>query len=426
MHTRENGDGFRKNKRMRILFLTPRFPWPLIGGDRIKSYHLLKHLARRHEVTLVTFSHNSSSATEEQKEAIEKIGVEFHSIPLNPIIAGLRSVSSLFNDLPLEVAFYTQPKFTRKVDKLCAERNFDLGISFFMRTAEYIRNYSFKKILIAEDCRLMYQSRSSEASKNLQQRIIRQWETHRLRRYEPEVTKHFDCTTLVTREDIAAMRTQNSAARYALLTNGVELDVYVPNFNMESRTGILFVGKLDVWANEQMARLIIHEILPAIRAVRPDATLSIVGANPSASLRRIAGNGVEIHANVPSVKTYMQSAAVFLHPHKGASGIQNKALQAMACGCPVATTPTGVQGIAARHGEEVLIAKSSDELAEHALTLLNEPKYALRLARNARKVVEANHSWNAIDVALDKILAEIFSVAGTPQIKSEIKKYRYE
>ncbi|GAB1430637.1 glycosyltransferase family 4 protein [Ignavibacteria bacterium] len=421
MHTRENGNELRKNKRMSILFLTPRFPWPLIGGDRIKSYHLLKHLARNNEVTLVTFSHNSL-VTEEQKKAVEQIGVEFHAIPLNPIIAGLRSASSLFNDLPLEVAFYTQPKFTRKVDELCAERNFDLGISFFMRTAEYIRNYSFKKILIAEDCRLMYQSRSSEASKNLQQRIIRQWETHRLRRYEPEVTKHFDCTTLVTREDIAAMRTQNPAAGYALLTNGVELDVYTPNFNMISRTGILFVGKLDVWANEQMARLIIHEILPYIRTIRPDVALSIVGANPSASLRRLAGNGVEIYANVPSVKTYMQSAAVFLHPHKGASGIQNKALQAMACGCPVVTTQTGVQGIAVRHGEEVLIAKSSEELAEHALTLLNKPEYALRLARNARIVIEKYHSWEAIDNAFDNILAELFSATGAPQIKSATKK----
>lgn len=407
MYTCKDGGVARKGKRKRVLFLTPRFPWPLIGGDRIKSYHLLKHLARSHEVTLVTFSHGSR-ATEEQEASMKKIGIDLHSVPLNPVVAGLRSAMSLFNDLPLEIAFYTQPQFARKVEELCTTRNFDLGISFFMRSAEYIRNRPFKKILIAEDCRLMYQSRSSEASESMRQRIIRQWEAHRLRYYEPKVAGHFDCTTLVTQEDIAAMRRQNPNAQYALLTNGVELDVFTPNFDIKSRSGILFVGKLDVWANEQMARLIIRDILPSIRAARPDTTLSIVGANPSTALRRLAGEGVEIHANVPSVKPYMQSAAVFLHPHKGASGIQNKALQAMACGCPVATTLTGIQGIAVRHGEDVLVAKTTDELAEHALTLLNEPEYALRLARNARKVIEANHSWGAIDRAFDNILAELF------------------
>lgn len=405
-HTNGNGTHFyRQDKRLRILFLTPRFPWPLIGGDRIKSYHLLKHLARQHEVTLVAFNHGSA-ATNQQRDAIAGLGVELFDVPLNPLKAGLRSGSSLFNRLPLEIAFYTQPEFAAIVDELCASRRFDLGISFFMRTAEYIRHRPFKKLLIAEDCRVMYQSRSSEASESLQQRLVRRWEVRRLRRYEPNVVSDFDCTTLVTAEDIAAMRRQNSDADYALLTNGVELDTYT--FGTSERNGILFAGKLDVWANHQMACSIIRDILPKVQQEIPSTPLSIVGSCPRPALQRLEGNGVKIHANVPSFTPYLHAASVFLHPHKGASGIQNKVLQAMACGCPVVTTPTGIQGIAARHGEEVMIARSEEEFTHHVITLLRDPALAQRLARNARKVVERNHSWEAIDGALDGVLKSLF------------------
>ena len=406
-HTNGAGARLRPHKRLRILFLTPRFPWPLIGGDRIKSYHLLRHLARRQEVTLVAFNHGGP-ADDSQRAAMADIGVELYDVPLNPVAAGLRSVGSLFNGLPLEIAFYTQPEFTRIVDELCATRKFDLGVAFFMRTAEYLRKRPFKKLLIAEDCRLMYQSRSSEASESFKQRLVRQWEVRRLQRYEPAVADDFDCTSLVTNEDIAAMRRQNPNALYALLTNGVELDVFSPNFDMAVRAGLLFAGKLDVYANDQMARAIVRDILPAVRAAQPGTTLSIVGSRPRPAVQRLAGEGVEIHPNVPSFTPYLQSAAVFLHPHKGASGIQNKILQAMACGCPVVTSPTGIQGIAARHGGEVMIAHTEEDYARHVVTLLHEPKLAEQLARNARKVVEEHHSWAAIDAALDNIIAGIF------------------
>jgi glycosyltransferase involved in cell wall biosynthesis len=202
------------------------------------------------------------------------------------------------------------------------------------------------------------------------------------------------------------MRRQNPDAGYALLTNGVELDTYT--FGTTERSGILFAGKLDVWANHQMACSIIRDILPAVRREIPGTPLSVVGSRPASALQRLEGNGVEIHPNVPSFTPYLHGAEVFLHPHKGASGIQNKVLQAMACGCPVVTTPTGIQGIDVRHGEEVMIARSQEEFTRHVITLLREPALAERLARNARLVVERNHSWEAIDTAFDGVLESLF------------------
>src|SRR5688572_20227736 len=110
---------------MRIIFLTPRFPFPLIGGDRIKSYHMLKHLAKTHEVTLVSFNHGGLP-TAEQIQKIRDINVTVYPVPLWPGRAGLFSTKTLTSDLPLEVAFYTQKNFRSVVDRLLAEQGFDL------------------------------------------------------------------------------------------------------------------------------------------------------------------------------------------------------------------------------------------------------------------------------------------------------------
>ncbi|MBU3742100.1 MAG: hypothetical protein FGM24_07410, partial [Candidatus Kapabacteria bacterium] len=166
-----------------ILFLTPRFPWPLIGGDRVKSYYVLRHLASRHHVILVSFNHGAPASTE-QRCAIESLGVEVHDVALNPIVAGMASMRTLTTHLPLEIAFYTRPDFARVVESVLSNNKVDVGISFFMRTAEYLRHRSMPKVLIAEDCRAEYQSRSTNAARSLHQKLIRWWETRKLRTYE--------------------------------------------------------------------------------------------------------------------------------------------------------------------------------------------------------------------------------------------------
>jgi len=116
---------------------------------------------------------------------------------------------------------------------------------------------------------------------------------------------------------------------------------------------------------------------------------------------------VIIHADVPDIEPYYHQSAVFLHPHAGASGIQNKVLQAMAMGCPVVTTPTGIQGNPAQPGRDVLIGRTDAELAEHCITLLRNPDLRSQIARRARVLVEQTHSWEAVFNSLDAIVEEV-------------------
>ncbi|MFP4527801.1 MAG: glycosyltransferase [Candidatus Kapaibacterium sp.] len=394
--------------KLRILFLTPRFPFPLIGGDRVKPYYIMSHLAQKHEITLVSFFHGGTAPKSYVRE-VENLGVRVFDIPLLPMNAAMRTASRMFGRLPLEVLFYTQKEFRERVDELLTNEKFDLGFSFFMRTAEYLKDAPIKKILMAEDCRTLYQRRSFEKSASLKQKIVRLWEHKKLRSYEPEIVNHFDATTFVTRRDIDSMTEMNPDARYRLLTNGTDLNKFKPLEKYEDREGILFAGKLDVWANVLMVRQIVNEIFPRIKQKVRDVHLDIVGANPGQYILSLEKRNIKVTANVPEMQPFLQRARLFLHPHIGGSGIQNKLLEAMACGCPVVTTPTGIQGIPARNGFEVLIGRTADELVKHSIKLLNNPDFAEEISFNARRVIEENHDWPVIFNQCDRIIEEVMN-----------------
>ena len=163
------------NKKKNILFLTPRFPYPLIGGDRIKSFYILKYLSRYANVTLITLSHGGAPNKEYVQE-LEYLGIKVHSITLFPFRAALRSISTFWTKFPLEILFYLHPGFRNKVNDIIKDHHFDIAFAFFMRTAEYLKDVSIKKVLIAEDCRALYQSRSAKASANIIQKLVRHWE----------------------------------------------------------------------------------------------------------------------------------------------------------------------------------------------------------------------------------------------------------
>ncbi len=383
-------------------------PYPLIGGDRIKSFHLLKHLAKSHNITLITFYQGHEDYHEYQKE-IENLGVKVIVIPLNPIKSSIASIPRLYQFKPLEIYFYYQQAFKSKVKEYLQEENPDLIISFFMRTAEYVKNVPAHKILIAEDSRILYQTRSAKDSKNIIQKLVRLYEVMTLKHYEPKIMNNFDIITFVTKEDIEFSKKRNQNVKYRLLTNGTEVDKFIPSdFNL--RKYILFTGKLDLWANDLMIKRIVENILPKIREKFPDIKFQIVGAKAPPMIKKYAKlPNIELHENVPDFTPYLQQARVFLHPHLGGSGIQNKVLEAMSAGCPVVTTPSGNQGIEGIHSEHLMIARNDQELAQYSIEILQNDQLAQKISENGRELILKTHSWEIIYQKMDEIIFELFN-----------------
>ena len=397
------------NTKKNILFMTARLPYPIIGGDRLKPNYLLQHLSSKYNVTLVSF-YQGASLPQEYRNHFENMGIDLRVVLLNPKVTALKMIPKILSK-PLEILYYLDNKFQIIVDEVIKSKKIDLTFAFFMRTAEYIKNKNIPKILIAEDCRTVYQKRSFEESTDIKQRLIRNWEWKKLLKYEPKLINHFDRVTFVSKEDIEHSKKLNSKPEYRLLTNGTDINKFIGNNSNPSekteRKDIIFAGKLDVWANELMCKKIVEDILPIIKQTIPDIKFKIVGANPTANIKSFISENIILYENVDDMIPYLQNAAIFLHPHAGGSGIQNKLLEAMSCECPVVTTPTGNQGIHALDGESIMIGNSPEELAKKSIQILSDSSLANSIGRNARNLIVNTHSWETVYTALEEIINEV-------------------
>lgn len=394
------------DSKLNILFLVARFPYPLVGGDKLKPYYVIKHLARNHKVTVISFNEGRKTTADDISE-IKKLGADIRVIPFNPKYQFLSGTAKMITKLPLEVTYYYNRKFQKETDKIIKENKIDLIISFMQKTSEYVLKYPHKKILIQDDCRTLYYGRSAKESTGLFQKIVRTIEYKKDYYYEPSITDKYDVVSFVSQEDIQGAMANKKSEKYRIITNGVDLERLDAPEDNSHRKDIIFGGRLDVLANQLSLDRVINNILPEIKKSIPDIKLNVVGAYPPNYLRQMDGKEITLHPDVPDLKIYLQNAAVFIHPHYSGSGIQNKVLEAMATGCPVVTTPSGNQGIHGKHMSEVMLGKNDKELAKFAIKLLKDAELRDKLSKNARKLIEDTHSWDAVYKQIDGIIDEV-------------------
>ncbi len=395
-------------RKYKILFLTVRYPYPLIGGDRLKPHKLLEYLGANHDTTLISYELGN---TEGQKgfEVIENLGVRNIALPFDEKGAGVKTLCKFFSQNPAEIDYFQTPEYRKIVKEEIENGDYDIVMGFFMRSGEFIRNYDIPKILIAEDCRVLYQKRSYQETPNLLQKAIRYYEYTKLRKYEPEMMNDFDAVTLVSQEDVEACRKQNPNPNYYVVTNGTDIEKFIPPPDNSKRKGILLTGKLDVQANQIILKTIINELLPEIWKEVPDVEFHVAGALPTSEQRRTIDkyDNIHLHENVPEMVPYLQNARVYLHPHRGGSGIQNKVLEALAAGCPVVTSVTGNQGIHAKNGEEAFICENKEQFIQNTITILKDDTVMNKLSTNGRILMEQTHSWNVVYQQLEEIMSKI-------------------
>jgi glycosyltransferase involved in cell wall biosynthesis len=219
----------------------------------------------------------------------------------------------------------------------------------------------------------------------------------------------FAKVTFVSKVDEARIRAAAPTLPTAIVSNGVDIQNY-PFHGGEREDKLLFFGDLTVYHNIVMAKRLLKDIYPKIREVSPRTKLAIVGKSPVAELVALAENtpGAELHANVRDITPYLRSAKVFVHPQTVGAGIQNKLLEAMAAGIPVVTTPVGASGIAGLEDNvHALIRTTDQEIIEATLSLLKNDEKSLRLATNARALIETRYTWEHVFETLDDVLHDI-------------------
>jgi glycosyltransferase involved in cell wall biosynthesis len=179
---------------------------------------------------------------------------------------------------------------------------------------------------------------------------------------------------------------------------------------------MIFTGLMGYRPNVDGAVYFVHEILPHILRVRPDATFTIVGAAPAEEVTRLAGPNVRVVGEVPDVRPYLAAAAVSVVPLRMGSGTRLKVVEGLAMGKAIVSTSLGCEGIAVRDGEHLLVADEPLAFARSVLRLLDDSDAAAALGRRGRELAVDQYDWAASAQQLETFYAGVLgraAVAGS-------------
>jgi glycosyltransferase involved in cell wall biosynthesis len=206
---------------------------------------------------------------------------------------------------------------------------------------------------------------------------------------------------LATSEREARIIGASAARRIAIVPNGVATDTIhpvagVPAARDAARPTLAFVGLLGYRPNADAVTHLVRDILPLIRAQRPDIHLQVIGDGATADLLRLAGPGVEFTGRVPDVRPFVSAAGAVVVPLRIGSGTRLKILEALALARPIVTTTIGAEGIDVVDGEHVLIADEPAAFAAAVVRVLRDEALARRLGENGRALVERSYDWSTV------------------------------
>jgi sugar transferase (PEP-CTERM/EpsH1 system associated) len=393
-----------------LLLLVHRIPYPPNKGDKIRSWHLLRHLAARYRIHLATFVDDPDDW--QYVPHVRKLCASSHFAPLNPRRARLRSLRALLANRALSLDYYSDRATRAWVRRTMRETGIERVVVFSSAMAQYAQDWPQARRVVdlcdvdSEKWRAYAQKKSWPAS------LLYGYEASRLLRYEREVAAHSDAALFVSAPEAELFRrlAPESAARIGWFGNGVDTAYFSPHAEHASpyaageRT-LVFCGAMDYWPNVDAVQWFTREVLPLVRARVPLASFVIVGARPAAEVQALAQlPGVIVTGTVPDVRPYVAHAALSVAPLRVARGIQNKVLEAMSMAKAVVLSPQALEGIDAAAGSEVLLAGQAGDMADTIVAALSDDAACAALGHAARARVEASYGWEARLAPLDALL----------------------
>lgn len=409
---------------MRLLFLTPQFPYPPHQGTTIRNYNLIVYLARRHEIHLLSFN---ARADEEAQRGRARTQTPLHemcchveTVPSPPPRSLLRRLATtLASPMPDMALRLPSRAFRERLRKCLRRESFDVIQVEGIEMGPYALDLRTwvpdpPPLLVFDDHNAEYvlQRRAFETDV----RHIRRWpgalysliQWLKLRRYERRLLRLADRVVAVSQADAGALKQLVPELRPFVVPNGVDTAFYAPEAvsraDWSPRYSLVFTGKMNFRPNVDAVQWFCHEIFPRIRATRPDATFAIVGRDPSPAVQKLGRlPGVRVTGYVEDVRPYIAGATVYVVPLRMGGGTRLKVLEAMAMEKAIVSTRVGVEGIACQSGRHLLIADSPQYFAQAVLHLMDDEARRARLGAEARALVAARYSWGTIVPRLEQV-----------------------
>jgi sugar transferase (PEP-CTERM/EpsH1 system associated) len=384
---------------VRVLFLTARFPWPLLRGDQLRAYHQLRLLAPRHRVTLACF--RDGAVPREGLDAVSGLCERVVSVPIGRAEMAAGLARGALTALPFQVSLYRHAAMRRVVGEIAARERFDLVHAQLVRVAPYVLGFPAARFVDLVDALSLGMRRRS-----LRHRGPLRWltalEAERLLRYERHVCGTVEGASVVSpaeREAIGAFPGLD------VVPNGVDLAALPFARDGRDPATIVLTGNMGYFPNVHAATWFAEHVHPLVRRSVPEARFVVVGARPARRLRRLdsADGSVSVAGFVDDMRPHLRSAAVAVAPMQAGAGQLFKMIEAMASGTPVVATPLATEGFDPEVRGALLVARTAEEFAAAVVSILRDRGLAGRLAVEGRRFVESRHTWEGSAARLEEL-----------------------
>lgn len=401
-----------------ILFLAHRIPYPPDKGDKIRSWHILRHLAANYRVHLGCLL--DDPADRAHLPFLADQVASLHVETLSPRRQKVMSLAGLLTGAPLTFGYFRKAGLGRWVRQVLAERPIRFVYVFSSGVAPYALERRDGPPVVVDFVDVdseKWRQYAAEASPPQSWLFAR--EARLLERAERRIAGRAAFSTLVSEPEAALFRRKTGLGPGSVgaVSNGVDLAQFDAERNWpspfpEGERSLVFTGAMDYRANVEAVTWFSRDILPLVRARHPDAVFSIVGTRPAPAVRQLGElPGVRVTGRVESVCPWLAHAEAVVAPLRVARGIQNKVLEAMAMGRPVVTTPEAREGIEAVEDRDLLTALDPAAFARQVSRCLDEPALGRRLGEAGRSLVRERYSWQAREQELDRILERVLKAA---------------
>jgi len=396
---------------MRILLACHRFPSPPRHGAAIRPYHVLRHLARAHEVTLASLVRND----EEERGAagLRAEGVRVLAPRVGELGSRWRALLRVPGRQPSSMGYFHAPGLVAALRAEIESRRYDLIVAHCSSVAPWVAGVAGVPRMLdfgdVDSRKWLAYARHRRFPLSLGYAL----EGRKLERAERALAADFDLCTCATPRELDSLRRLTGVERAGWFPNGVDGERLAPTDQPHEPETLCFLGRMDYYPNRECMLRFCAEVLPRLQQRRPGVRLRIVGAEPPRAVRRLARlPGVEVTGAVADVRPHLARAALSLAPLRIARGTQNKILESLALGVPVIASPLAARGVDALPGEHLLTAEDAGEWVEAIDRVLRDPHERRRLALAGRARVLSHHSWEGAMRRLDALIGECLATGG--------------
>jgi sugar transferase (PEP-CTERM/EpsH1 system associated) len=381
---------------MRILFLSRWYPYPPDNGSKIRIFNLIRHLASRHEVHLISFT--SEGLADKRLDAIHQYCRGLETVLHRPYRPdALKAWLGFLSARPRYAVEAHSAEMAARVEERVRRSRFDVVIASQLDMAPYARPLAGPtKIFEEVELTVLYDqfARQRQLSKKLRYGLT--W--WKLSRYVANLLQGFDgCTVVSEVEGERARQILRRGLSIGVVPNGVDTDFYSGCFGAPQADTLVYSGALTYAANFDAMVFFLREIFPLIRAERPNVRLVITGALDGVPVHRLPHReGVTLTGYLDDVRPAVAQSWVSIVPLRIGGGTRLKLLEASSLGTPVVATRKGAEGLELTPDHDLLIADAPADFAAAVVRVLRDPDLRTALSRNGRQAVEAKYDWRTI------------------------------